>query len=163
MAWSKREKRYLLDNQSLTAKALTAGIADMGDEKSIEAVRSMCKRMGFTPHIDERKRWQGWEITYLIEHPNQRLESAANHLGRTATSIRTKRYALVNAASVRMKQITPWMKSMLEIIPEMDASIFDISCKLHDGGARISVEQDAAGNMSVFSSRSLESIRLSAK
>ena len=149
--WSDAEKQFLKDNaETMTAKELAAEIwKHFGIRKSVDTVRGMCKSAGIVPKRADRNRWTEVELDYLSKNRHKRVKELSRHLGRgeKAITIKIHKQGFLYG---RMKRVTPWMTTMMETIPDVGKSIYDISIELHQAGRKVEIEQNARKQMAVF-------------
>lgn len=155
MGWSDAGKQYLVDNAAtMTAQELATGVQPLVGDKTVEAIRSMCKVMGFKPkymlrHKDGKNAWSDEELNYLDINAEKPITELMRHLGRPYKSITSKLFALRNT-SEGMKQVTPFMDTMVETIPDLGISIYELSCELYNSGKRVEVKQRRDAKMALF-------------
>lgn len=150
--WTEAERQFLRDNaESMNAEELVASIPTAGNRKSVQAVRSMCRRMGFKPRSDDKRRiWTDDELAYLRENCHSNIDALCEHLGRTKNAIKSKLYSK-SYGFVEMKRVTPWVSTILEPIPDTGKSLYEISEELWLDGKSVSVEKNrSSGKMAVF-------------
>lgn len=151
MAWEKEEESFLRENgASMTVRELRKGLEPVSESllsyaKSASNIRGKCKAMGIEPLSDGKRAWTLSDYRFLEENKNHMSNAAmAAALDRSYRSVVAKCRVEGAAKEFEMKQVTPWMPSMLKSVPTKGKtgkgkSIFDLSVEMYRAGKIVEI------------------------